>query len=75
MRENVEPAILRRIESIDIPACIDVFYNSVDPLYQRLDQPIPPRDPTSLARLIGHLLDHDAERAWLAESPSSNREP
>lgn len=75
MREDVEPAILRRIESIDIPACIDVFYDSVDPLYQRLDQPIPPRDPASLARLIGHLLDHDAERAWLAESPSSTGNP
>jgi hypothetical protein len=75
VKEDGEPAILRRIEPIDIPACIDVFYDSVDPLYRRLDQPIPPRDPGSLARLIGHLLDHDAERAWLAESPSATGNP
>ncbi len=75
VREDAEPAILRRIEPTDIPACIEVFYDSVDPLYRRLDQPIPPRDPGSLARLIGHLLDHDGERAWLAESPSATGNP
>jgi len=75
VRPDGEPAILRRIEPIDIPDCIDVFYESVDPLYRRLDQPIPPRDPGSLARLIGHLLDHDGERAWLAESPSATGSP
>ena len=75
MRADPEPAILRPIAPADIPACIDVFYQSVDPLYRRLDQAIPPRDPASLSRLIGHLLDHDAERAWLAESPSSTADP
>jgi len=75
VRGDPEHAILRRIEPIDIPACIDVFYESVDPLYARLDQPIPPRDPGSLGRLIGHMLDHDAGRAWLAESPSATGDP
>ncbi len=75
MRADAEPAILRPIGPGDIPACIDVFYQSVDPLYRRLDQAIPPRDPGSLARLIGHLLEHDAERSWLAESPSSTGDP
>ena len=75
MRGDPEHAVLRRIEPIDIPACIDVFYESVDPLYARLDQSIPPRDPGSLGRLIGHMLDHDAGRAWLAESPSATGDP
>ncbi len=75
MREDAVQAILRPIGPADIPACIDVFYESVDPLYRRLDQPIPPRDPTSLAHLLGHLLDHDAERAWLAETPSATGDP
>jgi GNAT superfamily N-acetyltransferase len=75
VKADAEHAILRRIEPIDIPACIDVFYDSVDPLYRRLDQPIPPRDPASLGRLIGHMLDHDADRAWLAESPSATGDP
>ncbi len=75
MRADPELAILRPIGPADIPACIDVFYQSVDPLYRRLDQAIPPRDPASLVRLIGHLLDHDAERAWLAESPSATADP
>ena len=75
MRGDAEPALLRPIAPADIPACIDVFYQSVDPLYQRLDQAIPPRDPASLARLIGHLLEHDADRSWLAESPSSTADP
>lgn len=74
-RQDGEPAILRRIEPADIPACIGVFYDAVDPLYARLDQPIPPRDPASLSRLIGHLIDCDGERAWLAESPSATGDP
>ncbi len=75
MREDPVEAILRPIGAADIPACIEVFYESVDPLYRRLDQPLPPREPTSLARLLGHLLDHDAERAWLAETPSATGDP
>jgi GNAT superfamily N-acetyltransferase len=75
VKPDAEPAILRPIRPADIPACIDVFYRSVDPLYRRLDQAIPPRDPASLARLIGHLIEHDAERSWLAESPSSTGDP
>ena len=75
MRGDPEHAVVRRIEPLDIPACIDVFYKSVDPLYARLDQPIPPRDPGSLGRLIGHMLDHDAARAWLAKSPSATGDP
>jgi GNAT superfamily N-acetyltransferase len=75
VRGDPEHAVLRRLEPIDIPACIDVFYESVDPLYARLDQPIPPRDPGSLGRLIGHMLDHDAGLAWLAEAPSATGDP
>ncbi len=41
VRADPEHAVLRRIQPIDIPACIDVFYKSVDPLYARLDQPDP----------------------------------
>ena len=75
MRQEPERAILRPIGPADIPTCIDVFYDAVDPLYRRLDQPIPPRDPASLGRLLGHLLDHDASRAWLAEAPSATGDP
>ena len=71
MRDDADHAILRPIRPDDILGCVDVFYDAVDPLYRRLDQPLPPRDPASLGRLIGHLLDHDADRAWLAEAPSS----
>ncbi len=72
---DAEHAVLRRIEPVDIPACIDVFYESVDPLYAALDQQVPPRDPASLSRLITHLVDGDGERAWLAESPSATGDP
>ena len=68
MRETPDPVILRPIAADDIPACADVFYDSVEGLYTRLNQPGPPRDPSNLSRLIRHLLEHDAERAWLAET-------
>jgi GNAT superfamily N-acetyltransferase len=71
MRPDAELAVLRPLLPADILACVDVYYASVDPLYQQLDQPLPPRDPESLSRLIAHLLDHDAPRAWLAEAPSA----
>ncbi len=71
MRDDPDHAILRQIRPDDILGCVDVFYDAVDPLYRRLDQPLPPRDPASLGRLIGHLLDYDADRAWLAEAPSA----
>jgi len=74
-REAPEAALLRPITPADIPACIDVFYRALDELYGRLDQPLPPRDPGPMSRLILHLLDHDAERAWLAESPASTGDP
>ena len=59
----------------DIPACLDVFYDAVDPLYARLDQPLPPRDPGSLARLVGHFLEHDTSRSWVAEEPGATADP
>ena len=74
-REPPEPALLRPIRPQDIPACIDVFHDSLDDLYRRLDQPLPPRDPGPMSRLLQHLLDHDGERAWLAEAPGATAEP
>lgn len=75
MSRDVEHAILRRLAPADLPACLDIFYESVDPLYRALDQPLPPRDPASLARLIGHFLEHDGDRSWVAEAPSATGDP
>lgn len=75
MRQDPEHAIVRRLAPADLPACLDIFYESVDPLYRALDQPLPPRDPASLARLIGHFLEHDGDRSWVAEAPSATGDP
>lgn len=75
MKEPPDPVILRQIDAADIPACTDVFYASVEELYTRLNQPGPPRDPSNLSRLMRHFLEHDAERAWLAETVSATGDP
>ena len=68
-------ALLRPIRADDVLACIDVFYEALDDLYGRLDQPPLPREPAALQRLLQHLVDTDAERCWLAEEPSTTVDP
>lgn len=69
------PAILRPIGPEDVLECIAVFYDALDDLYARLNQPPQPREPAALQRLIQHLIDTDGERAWLAEEPSAIADP
>ncbi len=69
------PAILRPIDPEDVLECIAVFYDALDDLYARLNQPPQPREPAALQRLIQHLIDTDGQRAWLAEEPSAIADP
>jgi GNAT superfamily N-acetyltransferase len=68
-------AFLRPITREDIPACVEVFDLAEGALYERLNQELPPSDPSSLQRLLEHLLEHDPGLAWLAEPPSSTADP
>jgi hypothetical protein len=68
-------AFLRPITREDIPACVRVFDLAEGALYERLNQELPPSDPSSLERLLEHLLEHDPGLAWLAEPPSSTADP
>ena len=68
-------AFLRPITRQDIPACVRVFDLAEGALYDRLNQELPPSDPSSLERLLEHLLEHDPGLAWLAEPPSSTADP
>ena len=68
-------AFLRPITRADIPACVRVFDMAEGALYERLNQELPPSDPSSLERLVEHLLEHDPGLAWLAEPPSSTADP
>lgn len=57
---------LRAVTPTDIPACLDVFYESIDELHQRTGQPRVPRNPAALAEIFGHLVGTDPGNCWLA---------
>lgn len=54
----------------DLAACADVFYAAVDELYARNTRPLLPRNPASMMRLFGHLLETDPLRCHVAETAS-----
>jgi GNAT superfamily N-acetyltransferase len=58
----------RPARSEDLPALYDIFSAAVGDLYRRhsFEPPDPPRDV--FIRLHAHMLEHDAERFWVAEA-------
>lgn len=54
----------------DLAACAEVFYAAIDELYARNARPPLPRNPESMMRLFGHLLETDPLRCHVAETAS-----
>lgn len=62
---------MRRARRDDLPGLYGIFKAAVDDLYRRhaFEPPDPPRE--DFVRLHAHMLDHDAERFWVAEAGGS----
>ena len=58
---------IRPITPADIPACIDVFYESDETLTASLTLPLMPRNPDAMERIFRHVSESTPGRAWLAE--------
>ncbi len=54
----------------DLAACAEIFYSAIDELYARNARPPLPRNPESMMRLFGHLLETDPMRCHVAETAS-----
>ncbi len=54
----------------DVLSCVDVFYEASEELNARTGQPIMPRNPAGLTRLVEHLLRTDPELSFVADDGS-----
>ena len=58
----------RPIETADMDALGEVFYEADDELNERRRLPKTPRNPMPLLRLFDHIVADSPQRGWLAES-------
>jgi GNAT superfamily N-acetyltransferase len=58
---------LRPARADDIPACLEVFFVSLDELHARLGEPPLPRNSESTGAAMRHLVETDPDGCWLAE--------
>jgi GNAT superfamily N-acetyltransferase len=65
-------ARLRPIRETDLPACVAVFYASMEHLQASRSEPSWPRNEVSLQRLLARLVASQAPGCWIAEDASGS---
>ncbi|HTS14719.1 MAG TPA: GNAT family N-acetyltransferase, partial [Candidatus Sulfotelmatobacter sp.] len=62
--------IERPMTPADVPACLDVFFSSINELFARWNQPpIPSDERDGLTAFFGDLAFGEGGRAWVAAGP------
>lgn len=63
---TLPPYRLRPATVADVPACVEVFHQSMEALLASRKESIPPRNSPPLQKLFEHLVANDPGDAWVA---------